>query len=291
MNDSEAELTPPSAARQLHILLVDDDPSYQKLVSRALHRVGHNVHICENGAEALTYLQSATLDTACVDGFAFSSSLSSVSNPIPCSSSSASASASSSSYLSTSYSCSPSLGAVPLTRADSAPETHTVLTPSCSPGGGRESTAAITRSGSSCSSVLPDCIIVDWEMPVLDGVETVRRIRRSSSTWLQNVPIVGFSASRDPQIEGMFLQAGVTHFLRKPVSPAVIAVIVETSVFSFTGTIARSRSSSNTSTATQDESASRPASGRLSAPLFPPMRDLPFEEPSGAGAAHDEYFI
>jgi CheY-like chemotaxis protein len=61
-------------------------------------------------------------------------------------------------------------------------------------------------------SLLPDLILVDMQMPVMDGVEVTRRLRRYHDT--RHIPIIALSASRDRQREA--LDAGCSEFLAKP---------------------------------------------------------------------------
>ena len=62
---------------------------------------------------------------------------------------------------------------------------------------------------------LPDLIIMDLLMPVIDGFETTRRIRTMSE--LQNISIIAISASAFEYIHQESLQAGCNDFLAKPV--------------------------------------------------------------------------
>jgi CheY-like chemotaxis protein len=63
----------------------------------------------------------------------------------------------------------------------------------------------------------PDLIIMDVEMPVLDGLETTRRIRwqevRSSSTRL---PILALTANAQREDIAECLKAGMDGYLSKP---------------------------------------------------------------------------
>jgi CheY-like chemotaxis protein/HPt (histidine-containing phosphotransfer) domain-containing protein len=61
-----------------------------------------------------------------------------------------------------------------------------------------------------------DCILMDWQMPGLDGVETTRRIR-SAEDPDAHVPILGMTASAQPSDRRTCLEAGMDDLLVKPV--------------------------------------------------------------------------
>jgi YesN/AraC family two-component response regulator len=67
-------------------------------------------------------------------------------------------------------------------------------------------------------NLLPDIVIVDWEMPRLNGPEFVRTVRSPESFPLPNVPIVMLTGhgERSRVVEAIGL--GVNEFLLKPVS-------------------------------------------------------------------------
>ncbi|MBI3702839.1 MAG: response regulator [Rhizobiales bacterium] len=67
-------------------------------------------------------------------------------------------------------------------------------------------------------SVGPDVVIVDWEMPGIDGAEFVRMVRSPDIFPFPNVPIIMLTGhgERSRVIESV--QVGVNEFLLKPVS-------------------------------------------------------------------------
>ncbi|GAW91600.1 response regulator [Calderihabitans maritimus] len=70
------------------------------------------------------------------------------------------------------------------------------------------------------SSENPDVVVVDYHMPVLDGLETVQRVRSMD----QYVPIVVLTVDERQEIADQFLDAGATDFALKPIkAPDLIA--------------------------------------------------------------------
>jgi DNA-binding NarL/FixJ family response regulator len=63
--------------------------------------------------------------------------------------------------------------------------------------------------------LLPDLILIDVDMPVMDGLEAVRRIRER-----RDVPILMLSGSQSPATVAAAQAAGATGFLRKDAVPA-----------------------------------------------------------------------
>lgn len=68
------------------------------------------------------------------------------------------------------------------------------------------------------TSHLPDMVIVDWAMPVMDGIELTRAIRRPDSPVNPYVPIVMLTAHSEKGRVVEARDAGVTEFLCKPIS-------------------------------------------------------------------------
>lgn len=69
---------------------------------------------------------------------------------------------------------------------------------------GREAIAA-------AETLRPDCIVLDWQMPVMDGLAAIPELRRVSS----ESSILLFSSKYGPGAESAALAAGADRFLEK----------------------------------------------------------------------------
>ena len=67
-------------------------------------------------------------------------------------------------------------------------------------------------------TLVPDIIIMDMVMPVMDGLEATRRLRTTPG--LQAIPVIAVSASATPEDETASLAAGANTFLPKPIEQA-----------------------------------------------------------------------
>ena len=69
----------------------------------------------------------------------------------------------------------------------------------------------------------PAVVLVDFEMPGISGVETVRRLRATGSRAL----VVMLTGSAHDTTEGQAREAGVDRFLTKPFSPLEVLRLVD----------------------------------------------------------------
>jgi two-component system, cell cycle response regulator len=66
--------------------------------------------------------------------------------------------------------------------------------------------------------LLPDLILVDWEMPEVDGFEICRRLKGAPAT--MTIPVVFLTGIGSPQEKLRGLEAGAVDFVSKPFDPA-----------------------------------------------------------------------
>ncbi|MBI3112964.1 MAG: response regulator, partial [Rhodospirillales bacterium] len=69
--------------------------------------------------------------------------------------------------------------------------------------------------------VVPDLVLVDW-CPEFDGLALVKRIRTSKESLFPQAPIIMVSAYGETQRVFQALDAGMTEYLVKPVSPSLL---------------------------------------------------------------------
>ncbi len=62
-----------------------------------------------------------------------------------------------------------------------------------------------------------DCILMDIEMPEMDGVETTVRIRQDTSNLCKLTPIIAFTAHTIEKRKEQFFKAGMNAYLKKPI--------------------------------------------------------------------------
>lgn len=65
-----------------------------------------------------------------------------------------------------------------------------------------------------------DIIFMDYLMPGMDGMETVRKIRALDSEYAKNVPIVAMTGEEGADSADLFLKNGFQIFMAKPMSVA-----------------------------------------------------------------------
>ncbi len=84
------------------------------------------------------------------------------------------------------------------------------------------------KAVSEAQAVSPDLIIMDLEMPELDGLAATRQIR--SLAQLAGVPIVAVSAYGAEQFRGLALQAGCNEYVSTPFEPAELERLIRSYV-------------------------------------------------------------
>jgi CheY-like chemotaxis protein len=63
-----------------------------------------------------------------------------------------------------------------------------------------------------------DLVLMDIQMPKMDGIDATRAIRESGAQW-KNIPIVALTAHAMPEQQDIWLTAGMNGYLIKPVKP------------------------------------------------------------------------
>jgi FixJ family two-component response regulator len=75
---------------------------------------------------------------------------------------------------------------------------------------------------SSTASYRPACVILEFQMPGIDGLELQRRLAPTS------VPVIFITAHDDPAVRKKALASGAAGYLRKPFDDTLLIKAVET---------------------------------------------------------------
>jgi two-component system chemotaxis response regulator CheY len=71
------------------------------------------------------------------------------------------------------------------------------------------------------TSAVPEVILVDWNMPQMNGLEFVRAARQQER--LQNVPIIMVTSETEMERVSLALDAGANEYVMKPFLQEIIA--------------------------------------------------------------------
>lgn len=70
-----------------------------------------------------------------------------------------------------------------------------------------------------------DLIISDWDMPGMDGLELLKKMRESRET--ENIPFIMVSAKRDEESVELALRSGANQYINKPFSVNHLGDVIE----------------------------------------------------------------
>ena len=87
-------------------------------------------------------------------------------------------------------------------------------------------TVTVAENGSQASQGSFDFVLMDWQMPGMDGLETTRRLR---AMWRaeQQIPVVALTANAMEGDRAACLNAGMSDYLTKPVQMSDLAAVLE----------------------------------------------------------------
>jgi len=86
---------------------------------------------------------------------------------------------------------------------------------------------AASDAGSALSLIpvfLPDVILMDIQMPVIDGIELTKRLKAGPAT--QNIPVIAFTAYASKGDEHDLKAAGFDGYIGKPIDVTTLAAEV-----------------------------------------------------------------
>lgn len=72
-----------------------------------------------------------------------------------------------------------------------------------------------------CTAVMPDVILLDWQMPVMDGMEFLRRLRAEPGG--QGPKVVFCTAENEIERIREALDAGADEYIMKPFDGSIVA--------------------------------------------------------------------
>lgn len=121
---------------------------------------------------------------------------------------------------------SPSIGRKKILIIDDQADVRRVLTITLRHMGYETCEAADAGAGIRMSLIeSPDLIVMDLSLPDSSGLETAKRIKENSRT--THIPIVACSGWKSDEIRAQAEQAGIVEFLSKPISPELLAAVIE----------------------------------------------------------------
>ena len=77
------------------------------------------------------------------------------------------------------------------------------------------------------SETPPDLMLVDIQMPRMDGLETIRRIRSNKDTAIAAIPVIAVTALAMPGDRERCLNAGANEYISKPLKLNELTVIIK----------------------------------------------------------------
>jgi putative two-component system response regulator len=73
--------------------------------------------------------------------------------------------------------------------------------------------------------VIPDLILLDIEMPVMDGYEVIKKLKQENET--KDIPVIFLTSHTDPGNELDALSMGAIDYITKPFSPLLLVQRIE----------------------------------------------------------------
>ena len=74
----------------------------------------------------------------------------------------------------------------------------------------------------------PNLVLLDLEMPGLDGAELVRKMRADADLAIAQIPAIMLTGHSDEQSEVLCLEAGADDFVTKPINTTVLRARIQT---------------------------------------------------------------
>lgn len=91
-------------------------------------------------------------------------------------------------------------------------------------------TVDLAESGKECLEKTKekhyDAIFMDHEMPQMDGIETLRRIRQQSDGLCRETPVIALTANAGSDMDAFYLEKGFSAYLSKPIQSSRLEAIL-----------------------------------------------------------------
>lgn len=72
-----------------------------------------------------------------------------------------------------------------------------------------------------------DCILMDIEMPVLDGLKSIQRIREFERQNGGHIPIIAVTNYTDKESRHNYFKSGIDDYLSKPFKPFELSLVMQ----------------------------------------------------------------
>ena len=79
-------------------------------------------------------------------------------------------------------------------------------------------------------NVRPDIILMDCQMPVMDGLEATREIRKLDDPIVSKVPIVAVSSGIKSMNERDCMEAGMDDYVAKPLNQQILTGVLSRNI-------------------------------------------------------------
>lgn len=87
------------------------------------------------------------------------------------------------------------------------------------------------KGGIECLEILGhtafDCVLLDIQMPDMDGISVLEKIRSTPDPIMRSMPVIALTALAFPKDKNMCLEAGASLYVSKPFSFKELAAILE----------------------------------------------------------------
>jgi len=71
-----------------------------------------------------------------------------------------------------------------------------------------------------------DMVLMDFDMPVMGGIEATRKIRSLNTPYFQQLPIIAITASTEEIVEEVLQDCGMNDFIPKPIFSKDLADLI-----------------------------------------------------------------